>query len=182
MNNQQTVAKRYAKALFEAAREKDCAAEVEAQLEALVLAIRENEDVQKFLTHPKIAPSVKMDVLRAAFKDGLAEVLENTLRLLIERRREAAVTALHEAYVAISDEALGQVGAVVSTPFPLNEEQVKQVAAVFGEITGKRIRIRQRIDESLLGGITVRIGDRLYDGSLKGKIESIRKKLHSQAI
>jgi F-type H+-transporting ATPase subunit delta len=100
------------------------------------------------------------------------------LKLLIERGRESILTSLYNDFIDIADEALGQANATVYTPFALNEKEEREIAEGFGRLTGKKIRIETVIDPSLLGGIKVRIGDRLYDGSLAGKLARLQKNLN----
>jgi F-type H+-transporting ATPase subunit delta len=177
MNSHQTVAKRYAKALFEIANQQNITAEVEEQLKALVMAIQENADLEKFLHHPNITASAKMDAVKNGFKGGLSDAVANTLQLLLERGREASIASLLEGYVKITNEALGRANAIVSSPYPLSDKESAEITKFFSQLTGKKIRLEQQIDKSLLGGIQVRIGDRLYDGSLKGKLSNMQKTL-----
>lgn len=182
MNSDQIVAKRYAKALFEITRQNGTAAAVEEQLKALVTAIRGNADLNKFLQHPNIEPTAKHEAIKQAFKGELNESLENLLGILLQRGREQSIEPLYEAFVKISNEELGQADAVVTSPSPLAERDAEAIAKFFGEKTGKTIRVERHIDPSLLGGVQVRIGDRLYDGSLKSKLASLQKTLlNSQA-
>jgi F-type H+-transporting ATPase subunit delta len=177
MNSDQTVAKRYAKALFEIASQMNITTEVEEQLKALVTTIQGDADIEKFLHHPNISVSVKMDAVKNGFKGGLSDVVVNTLQLLLERGREASVPALSEAYVKIANESLGRAKAVVRSPYPLSDKETEEITTFFSKLSGKSIRLEQQIDESLLGGIQVRIGDRLYDGSLKSKLANMHRAL-----
>lgn len=183
MSSHQTVAKRYAKALFEIASQQNITSEVEEQLKALVIVIQGNVDFEKFLHHPNITASAKLDAVKNGFKGGLSDALANTLQLLLERGRQESITALSEGYVKIANEALGRANAIVSSPYPLSDKEAEEITSFFSKLTGKNIRVEQQIDKSLLGGIQVRIGDRLYDGSLKSKLANMQKTLlNSQAI
>jgi F-type H+-transporting ATPase subunit delta len=102
--------------------------------------------------------------------------------LLIERRRDGILSVLLIDYVKIASEALGQADAKVYTPIAITPEQEREIAAEFSKITGKTVRVETIIDRSLIGGIKVRIGDRLYDGSLSGKLDRLHKSLKSQAL
>jgi F-type H+-transporting ATPase subunit delta len=183
MNSDQTVAKRYAKALFEIASQQNIVSEVEEQLKALVTAIQGNLDVEKFLHHPNITATAKLDAIKNSFKGELSDAVVNILRLLLERGRQASISALSEGYVKIANEALGRANAIVSSPYPLSDKEAEEITSFFSKLTGKNIRVEQQIDTSLLGGIQVRIGDRLYDGSLKSKLANMEKTLlNSQVI
>jgi F-type H+-transporting ATPase subunit delta len=82
-----------------------------------------------------------------------------------------------EDFVFIANQALGQAQAIVTTPLALTEHEASEIAERFSKLSGKKIQITSIIDPSLLGGLTVRIGDRLYDGSLSGKLGRLEKSL-----
>lgn len=182
MNNEMIVAKRYARALFEAAQEQDRVSEVEKSLELLVQYMESHDDLARFLEHPNLKAEAKLDLLKQIV-DPLPALLFNTLRLLFERGREAVLPDLHNAFVKAANEARGREVAVVYSPFALSEEDMAAVSKKFSELTGKQIEVKSEIDPGLLGGLKVRIGDRLYDGSLAGKLERLEKQLNaSQAM
>jgi F-type H+-transporting ATPase subunit delta len=177
------VAKRYAKALFEVAKEKGLISQVEDELKSVASVIKGHADLQKFLNHPSIGASVKKDLLKQIFEGKVSEPVWNTLQVLIDKGREAIVPALLNDYVKIANEAQGLANATVYTAFALNEKQIAEIAAYFKKITGKSLRVETVIDPKLLGGIQVRIGDRLYDGSLSGKLDRLAKSLNqTQAL
>jgi|HigsolmetaGSP11D_1036233.scaffolds.fasta_scaffold32214_2 F-type H+-transporting ATPase subunit delta len=183
MTKDTIVAKRYAKALFAVAQERSIIQQVEASLRTVVQAIDGNAELKKMLHHPAIAEETKLELLRNIFEGNIEEPVYNILRLLVERRREALLPALLQYYVGIADAALGQASAVVYSPFALTEAESREIAETFGRLTGKTIRTESVIDPSLLGGIQVRIGDRLYDGSLSGKLARLHKSLNeTQAL
>jgi F-type H+-transporting ATPase subunit delta len=178
-----TVAKRYAKALFEIAKEQNNIPQVEQDLRTVVTVIKENGDVQKLLLHPNIDKAAKTNLLKQLFEGKVVDSVLSTLLLLIDRGREEILPHLLADYIKISNEALGQATAIVYTPFALSESEAQNVAAHFGKLTGKTIRVENVIDPSLLGGMQVRIGDRLYDGSLSGKLNRLEKTLsQTQAL
>jgi F-type H+-transporting ATPase subunit delta len=177
MTSDQIVAKRYAKALFEVADQHNIVGQVEEELRALIMAIHEHPDLEKFLQHPNILASAKLESIKNAYRDGLSDAVANTIGLLFERGREASLPALYEAYVKIANASQGQADAVVSSPFALDQKQSDEIAKFFGQLTGKKIRLEHTVDPQLLGGIQVRIGDRLYDGSLKSKLSALQHKL-----
>lgn len=174
MSTETIVAKRYAKALFELAQEKNEVAEVEADLQALVSAIHNNSDLQKVLSHPNIDSSKKTTLLDALFQGKVLDDVLNTVGLLVDRRREGILQELLTDYIKIANEALGQAKAIVTTPLALSDSESQHIAASFSQLTGKKIQVQQVINPSLLGGIQVRIGDRLYDGSLSGKLQRLQ--------
>lgn len=183
MSQDTIVAKRYAKALFELAQEQQNVAQVEQELKAVLSVMQQNVDFYKLIKHPGIGNSAKQGLLKTVFEGQISEVVLNSLMLLIEKGREELLEAFVDYFVRISSNALGQANATVSTPVELTEAELNSIAATFGKLTGKQIRVETVLDKSLLGGIQVRIGDRLYDGSLSGKLERLQKSLNqSQAL
>ncbi|WP_028608300.1 F0F1 ATP synthase subunit delta [Paenibacillus harenae] len=175
MSRDTVVAKRYAKALFELAAQQQLVSEVEAQLKLIVETLEQDEDVLKFLSLPNIDTDKKIALLKTAFGDRVSVLVLNTVELLITRGREDVIAEVYEAFVKIAGEALGQAHATVYAAKALTDEELAGVAAEFGQLTGKTIIAEQIVEPSLLGGMQVRIGDRLYDGSLSGKLERLQK-------
>ncbi|WP_419875622.1 F0F1 ATP synthase subunit delta [Candidatus Pristimantibacillus sp. PTI5] len=175
MSRDAAVAKRYAKALFEVAEKQQVVSEVEEQLKLVVQALEQDADVQKFLSLPSIDPASKIAVLKTAFGDRVSALVINTLEILITRRRQDVIADVYAAYTKVAGESLGQAHATVYTAHALSDEELAGVAAQFGQITGKTIIAQQIVEPALLGGVQVRIGDRLYDGSLSGKLERLQK-------
>lgn len=177
MSGDTIVAKRYARALFEVAQSQQAVAQVEEELTAVVDAIAANAEFEKLLQHPNFDTANKIDLMRTVFEGKISDAVFQTLSLLIERGRESMFVELRDAYLAIADQALGQAKAIVTTPVPLTQEEMKEIANHFGKLTGKTIRVENRVDASLIGGMQVRIGDRLYDGSVAGKLGRMQKSL-----
>jgi F-type H+-transporting ATPase subunit delta len=177
------VAKRYAKALFEIAKEQNIITQVEEDLSSVVTAIKMNAELNQLLLHPNIDISAKTDMLKKLFEGKVAEPVLGTLLLLLSRGREELLPFLLQDYTEIASAALNQATAFVTSAFELTEAEKADIASHFGKLEGKTIRVQSTIDKSLIGGITVRIGDRLYDGSLSGKLKRLEQTLNtSQAL
>ncbi len=171
--------KRYAKALFQLAQEQGLVAETEIQLQAIVEAVDSDAQIRAFLAAPGISTEDKVKALASAFGDKASAILLNTISLLIERGRQAEIPSLLDAYRQVSGDALKRVDAVVTSATPLGEDEKNKLAAQFGTLTGKTVRVENVVDATLLGGLTVRIGDTLYDGSLRGKLDRLSKQLQT---
>jgi F-type H+-transporting ATPase subunit delta len=183
MSQDTIVAKRYAKALFELAKEQNKIAQVEDELKLIVTVLKENSDFHKLIKHPSIGADSKTALVKNIFESQLSEITLNTLLLLLDKGREDLLEPLLGYFVTIASEALGQAQATVYTPAALSESELGHIAVTFSKLTGKQIRVESVLDKSLLGGIKVRIGDRLYDGSLSGKLERLKNTLNqSQAL
>lgn len=180
MSRDTVVAGRYAKALYSAAVEKGITLEVEEQLKAVVEVLHRDEEVKRFIHAPRISQSDKLKVLRTAFQDKLSPTVMNTVELLVERGRTEIFADLLETYIKIEGDALGIGDATVYSAYSLSQEEQASVAAEFSQLTGRKIRVTNVVDKSLLGGLKVVIGDTLYDGSLSGKLERLEKSFNDK--
>ncbi len=177
MSRDTVVAKRYAKALFELAQQSGKVAEFENELGLVAQAVAGDAQVSKFLETPNIASDVKSEIMKSALTGRVSDDVLRSVELLIGRGRIGITEELYEAYKKIAGEALGQADATIYTSHKLSDDELGKVAAQFGAIIGKKVRATQVERPELLGGIQVRIGDRLYDGSLSGKLERLEKSL-----
>lgn len=182
MSRDLVVAKRYAQALFELASASKVVSQVETELKLIVDVLSHNDELNKFLDLPNVSSENKIQLLKDSFGTDVSELVYHTLRLLLERGRQSLIVNLFESYVKIAGNAMGQAHAVVYTAKELSAEELSNVATQFTQVTGKTIIAEQSVNPALLGGIQVRIGDRLYDGSLAGKLERLQKSLNSIAL
>lgn len=183
MSRDLTAAKRYARALYEASKEKNSVNVVLSDLKTVVTLLAGEKDLEVLLNSPNIDTSAKTSLLKQIFAGSLSDLSLNTLVLLVERKRSELIPVVYEQFVKVANEALGRAEATVYSAKPLSDEEESAVAARFTNLTGKNIQVTNIVDSSLLGGIKVRIGDKLYDGSLSGKLERMEKALQaSQAL
>lgn len=177
MSKDVVVAKKYAKALFEVAQQNNTVSQVEADLKVVVEAIANDADVTRFLNAPNIDISVKADVIHKATDGKVSEAVINLLGVLLKNNRQDVLGPVFVEYVKTAGEALGQADATVTSAYALSAPEIELVADHFGKIVNKKIRVQNVVDKSILGGVKVRIGDRLYDGSLSGKLARLEKSL-----
>ncbi|MFC5701569.1 F0F1 ATP synthase subunit delta [Cohnella faecalis] len=179
MSRGSVVAKRYAKALFELAQAQNLVAAVENELKLVSEAVGGSAEIGAFLAAPNITVDKKIDALKSVFGGKVSTIVLNTVNLLIERGRQSEIPAVLEAYVQVAGGVLGRADAQVTSAQPLTEDQKSKLAAQFGTLLGKNVRVDNTVDPSILGGLTVRIGDTLYDGSLRGKLDRLTKELQA---
>jgi F-type H+-transporting ATPase subunit delta len=182
MSRGSVIAKRYAKALFQAANDKGLVAETESQLKLIVDVVESSAELRAFLSAPNITLETKKQTLIQAFGAEASPIVLGTVNLLIERGREGELASVLAAYLQVAGEALGRADAHVTSSKPLSADEQAKLADKFGALLGKTVRVTNSVNPELLGGLTVRIGDTLYDGSLKGKLERLDKTLQTAAI
>jgi F-type H+-transporting ATPase subunit delta len=171
------VANRYAVALFQLAKEKHLLETFEEELRSVKDVFQTSKELHMFLEQPNISNIKKKELLSQAFS-FLSQPILNTLFLLIDNHREDIVTEIVDAYFDLANEERNVADAIVYSVRPLTEDEKAGLAEVFAKKTGKdAIRIKNIVDDNLLGGIKVRIGNRIYDGSLQGKLTRIQREL-----
>ncbi|MFC4077363.1 F0F1 ATP synthase subunit delta [Salinithrix halophila] len=179
--SQSIVAKRYARALFEAARDKGQLDLVEKEWEAVAEALRQVPEARAWMAHPSVTPEQKKAFF-SKLLENVSELTKNLLLVLIDRRREGAIEGIGEEYKLLANESRGIADAEVVTARPLTDKEEKELIAVFQKRIGKTLVVKNRVDSDLLGGVIVKIGDRLYDGSLAGKLERFQKQLKNSRV
>lgn len=172
-----TAAKRYALALFQIASEKQVLPQVEEELRTVKEVVVNNTDLTAFLKSPKLTNEKKKEVLKQAFTSASTYVL-NTLMILVDRHREDQIVEVADQFIALANDAKGVAEALVYSVQPLTAEQAEAISAAFAPQVGKKtLQIENIVDSNLLGGVKLRIGNRIFDGSLRGKLDRLERKL-----
>ncbi|TGA99766.1 F0F1 ATP synthase subunit delta [Sporolactobacillus shoreae] len=171
------VANRYAKALFEVAEERNAIDSIETQLSLVTKALDENEDLSRVLMHPQVSAENKKALVGKLFEETAGLEVLNLLRLLIDRKRESIIDDVLEAYTHMADVTRGILDVTVTTAVPLDEDEKQDLAERLGEVLGKQLRMHVKVKEDIIGGILLRIGDRLYDGTLAGKLAGFKQEI-----
>ena len=175
MPRRETAARRYAEAAFQIGRADGTLDDWERDL-GVVGELLANDEARRVLQHPVIPYADKERVLQRAAAGIRPEVLSMVL-LMIRRGRPRAIEPMISHFTALLRTERGIVLAEVRTALPLEDEQRRAVTARLGELTGDQVEMNEVVDESLIGGIAVRIGDQLYDASVRNRLERLRARL-----
>ncbi len=173
-SNLSNVGSRYAQALFDLANEQKQVAPVEADLNSLKRAIDDSKDLRTLLMSPAFSAEDKGKGLAGiAAKAKFNATTKKFLGLLARNGRAAALPEVIAGFAKLSAAARGAVSAEVTTAIALSAAQAKGVQAALRQSLGKDPEITTRVDPALLGGIKVKVGSRLFDASLKSKLDSL---------
>jgi F-type H+-transporting ATPase subunit delta len=175
MARRDTAARRYAEAAFEIGLAEGTLDAWERDLKRLGEALQD-PDLRVVVEHPAIAFAEKQRVVRRVVGDVSPEAM-NLVLLMVRRGRPGAIGRMIERYEELLRRHRGVSLAEVRTALRLEEEQRSAIVERLYELTGDEIEINEVVDESLIGGITVRIGDRLYDASVRNRLERLRARL-----
>jgi len=171
------VAKRYAKALLEAAAEAGVLEQVAADMEALGPHFG-GKEVAGFFANPAIPGARKEAALTAAAERGSASPLSaSLLRLLLRRQRVGLLPEIARLFRDLVDERTGRVRAEVTAAVPLPAESLEALAARLTAATGRQVHLTARVDPAVLGGLVARVGSTLYDASLRTQLRRMREAL-----
>ena len=166
---------RYAQALFDLAKDQNLVAQVEADVKSLKAAIADSRDLRILLESPAFNAEDKGKGLAAiANKARFTPTTKKFLGLLAANGRASALPAALSGFEKLAADARGEVLAQVTTAVPLTAAQAKGVAQALRQALGKDPQIDTRVDPALLGGIKVRVGSRLFDASLRSKLDSLK--------
>jgi F-type H+-transporting ATPase subunit delta len=172
------VARRYARAIFEIGVEGKNLTTLVEHVAGVASAYDGHEELQKALDNPLVAAEAKRAILsELADKVGVLPVVKHTLLLLGDRRRLHALPAIAQLLREMSDSKEGVLRAEVVTAVKLSESYYAKLQAQLEKMTGQKVAIDRREDPSILAGVIARIGDRVYDGSLKARLEELRTSL-----
>lgn len=166
---------RYAQALFDLANDEKKVAAVEADLKSLKAALADSRELRGVVASRVIGAEEKGKVLAAiAVKAKFSPTTRKFLGLLAQNGRGSALPAVIAAFERLSADQRGVVSAQVTTAAPLTAAQAKGVQAALRQSLGKNPEIETRVDPSILGGIKVQVGSRLFDASLRAKLDSLK--------
>lgn len=170
-----TIAERYSAALFELAEQQAALDAVAADLRALRGLIAESEDLQRLLKSPVISRFDQQKAISAvAERAKLGALTKNFLGLVAKNRRLFAVEGMIAAYLARLAEKRGEMTAQVASAVPLVDAQISAIGAVLKKVVGGNVTLDVTVDPGLLGGLVVKVGSRMVDGSLKTKLQHLQ--------
>ena len=173
------VGNRYALALFQLAKEQNLLDQLEDELRVVREVVSQNTDLNLVLKSKKLLINEKRQLIKNAFSSVNPYVL-NTLLILIDRHREDHIIQMADQFIQLANDERGIAEAKVISTRALTETEYEALSSTFAAKVGKKsLRIENIVDSNLLGGIKVQIGNRIYDGSLKGKLERLEHQLLS---
>jgi F-type H+-transporting ATPase subunit delta len=149
------------------------------QLRSFQAAVKSAPGLRSILGSPSIAAKRKRAVIRRIAEAlGLDRIIVNFLLVLSDRGRIDTLAEVIESFDVLLDERLGFVRAEVATALELTPEQREQLTAELGSVAGSQVRMRFVVDPELIGGATARLGSKVYDGSVRGQLAKLQRRLN----
>lgn len=171
------VSKRYADALFQLGNEKATIDSLLEELRIVVEVFQDNKQLYTFLKHPRVNNEKKKQFLDDVFS-GFSNDVVNTLKILVERQRIEIVPSIINQFIQLVNNAKGIAEATVYSVRELSSTEKEELEITFAKRFNKNtIKLENIVEPSLIGGIKIRIGNTIYDGTISGKLQRIERNI-----
>ncbi len=172
--NESRAAIRYAKATLDLSLESKASEKVEKDMRTVVETIAGSVELQDLLASPIINGEDKKKVLTDIFK-GIHSITAGLITMLVDNKRVSILNDVALKYIALNEQLKGQDVGYVTTAVPLTADLEKKILKKVTEITGNKVTIESKIDESIIGGFILRVGDLQYDASIANKLNGLKR-------
>jgi len=180
--SQSTVARRYASALYQEADGLGVVEAVDDDVALLRESLSENRELSRFFESPVIPNDKKEAVIESLLEDRVAGLTLKFLRLLVQKDREMIVASILDRYRELRDEQRGIIDVHARVAQPLSDDDRTSLTEVLEEKTGQTVRLHVEEEPDLIGGIVLRIGDHVFDGSVRNKLSTLRDRMHESRV
>lgn len=176
------VSNSYARAMLEIAQASGQGDAIAEELTALRDGVFSQPELRVFLESPKIPRGEKKATLAKALEGKVSESVSNLVMILIDRGRQFLFSEIVDAYRNLCDEASGRTHVQITSAAPLSEESRESLVALLGKKLGREVVAQERVSPELLGGMTIRIGDMVVDGSVRSRLNEVREQVASRRL
>jgi len=173
-----TIARPYAKAAFQFANEKSKLNEWSDMLNFAALVVQD-EAIAKMLDDPKATSSEQADMFLKIGEDQFDENGKNFVSLLAANKRLSLLPEIGVLYERLKAEQLQSIDVEITSAFAISDDQCATLASALKQNLGREVKIESTIDQSLIGGLVIRAGDMVIDGSVRGKLAKLTETLNS---
>jgi F-type H+-transporting ATPase subunit delta len=172
------LARRYAKAIFDLGSEQGALDKVGADLRTLAKAMKDSAELMSTMANPAIRRADRRKVIDGLLQRiGVVTTTRNTVYMLLDGERLGALPAISREVDRMIEAKAGRVSAEVISAKPLDLTQLSQITAALEKLSGKKVSVHKREDPDLLGGVVAKVGDTVYDGSLRTQLRTLRDEL-----
>lgn len=175
------IANRYAEALFQLSEDDNITKEIYNELHNVVDIVKSNKDLDNVLKSPLVAKSEKVQLIEALFNNKINNNLKNFLKILVEKGRISSLKSIESTFKQLLNEKNNVIEGTVISAIPLTNEKIKELEKTLSKKYNKNVTLENEVDESILGGVLVRLGNSQIDGSVKTRLNNIKDQL-SQVI
>jgi F-type H+-transporting ATPase subunit delta len=170
------VARTYARALFDAAQERDRLDAVRQELDDFVTALREVPELAALLRNPQLDSRTKAEALDRVLADA-DETVRNFLRVVTEKGRGSQIEEIAREFDALYDAEQQILSVELTTAYELSEEEASEIVAQIEQASGRTVEASRAVDPKLIGGIVLRAGSLRVDSSIRGRLNRLHREL-----
>ena len=167
----------YAEALFQVARAEESIDRVEEELTRMKDSLESNAEVKEFMNNLQISPEGKKSALSQIFGEKISPIVLNWINMVIDQGRQRKLSNILEAFFGLAQESREKVTAEVISSVPLSEDQVQRLEKELSRASKKQVFLKPMVDESILGGVIVKMENKIIDGSVKHRLEKIKQEM-----
>lgn len=171
------IAKTYAKALFEVASDEEKYDVVGNELLFVFKCLEDEPELYQILKNPLVVKSEKKEILNSIFKGNISQEVLNFLYIIVDKKREKHIESIVKEYIALVNDAKNIMEAVAITAVPLNNEMLIKLQEILSKYSGKSVQLKNKIDTEVIGGVIVKAGDKVIDGTIKKRLEQMQMQM-----
>lgn len=176
------IARVYASSLVELGQEKKILSDIEEEIKFLADLVVENKELNLFLTSPGITKETKKGFIDKVFSGKLSDDMIHFLKVLIDNDRQSSIVGIHEAVIDIVNDINNLQEVTIITSDPMDSSVKTKMTARLKEVFKKEIILHEKTDKSILGGIIIKVGDTVIDGSLIKDLKNIKGNLLNSKV
>ncbi|MCF6465051.1 F0F1 ATP synthase subunit delta [Clostridium sp. Cult2] len=176
------VGKRYAEALFEAGLELNKLEDFKEDIGKVSNILKNEIALQKILSHPKISKDEKKDLLSSIFKDKVSYEILNFLYIIVDKRREGYLIEISKEFEELFNEHNNIIEVTAITAIDMNKKLKNKLVHVLSNKTNKTIILNNIVDRNVIGGVLLRVENKIIDGTIRGQLQSIEKTLKGATL
>jgi F-type H+-transporting ATPase subunit delta len=178
----QTIARRYARALYEMADSKRVVDRIDGDVEMILASLSGSPELYRFFADPVLSAEKKRRVIAALFGPRIHEVMASFLALLVDKRREPLFPDVARSYRDLRDAQTNVVRAEARVALPLPAAEMQRLQTALERLTGRSVRLNTRVDPTIVGGVVVRVGDTVYDRSVANQLARLRNQMEQRTL
>ncbi|KAA3657276.1 MAG: ATP synthase F1 subunit delta [Calditrichaeota bacterium] len=175
------LARRYAKALFELAKEKKIVDQIAAELQAFEATLTESLEVRHFLFSPERSIAEKKDVLQKSLAKACSPLFSRFLVYLLEKRRQHIIVEIATEFRVLYDVHANRIRGLAVSAQKIRKAEMKHLKSSLSKQFNATVELENHVDESMLGGLILQVGGKIYDNSLRNHVTQLEKKLLAEA-
>lgn len=171
------IAKRYADALFEVSQELNKIEAIEEELLFIASCLTQYPEVNLLLKSPLVQLQEKKEIFTTIFNQRISLEVMNFMFILLDKRRQNYILAIIEEFKRMADAARNMVEAIAYTAESMTQVDILELQAKLSSTSGKNVKLKNVINKDIVGGVLIKLGDKVIDGTIKSRLDQMRNQL-----